>query len=65
MSHLPFNLQRYTCAKRYTGKTVDKFRLRWKNYKDGDRAFLRGEERKQKFLHQHFLKDDHHGLAFD
>ena len=30
------------CAKQYTGKTVDKFRLRWNNYKDSDRAFLRG-----------------------
>ena len=49
------------CGKKYTGKTVDKFRSRWNNYKDSDRAFLRGKEIKQKFLHEHFLKDDHHG----
>ena len=49
----------------YTGKTVDKFRSRWNNYKDSDRAFLRGEEIKQKFLHEHFLKDDHHGFEKD
>ena len=30
-----------------------------------DRAFLRGEEIKQKFLHEHFLKDDHHGFEKD
>ena len=28
-------------------------------------AFLRGEEIKQKFLHEHFLKDDHHGFEKD
>ena len=50
------------CGKKYTGKTVDKFRSRWNNYKDSDRAFLRGKEIKQKFLHEHFLKDDHHGF---
>ena len=38
------------CGKKYTGKTVDKFRSRWNNYKDSDRAFLRGKEIKQKFL---------------
>ena len=32
------------------------------NYKDNDGAFLRGEEIKQKSLHEHFLKDDHHGF---
>ena len=53
------------CAKQYTGYTVDKFRLQWSNYKDSDRTFLRGEEIKQKFLHEHFLKDDHHGFEKD
>ena len=53
------------CGKQYTGKKVDKFRSRWNNYKDSDRAFLRGEEIKQKFLHEHFLKDDHHGFEKD
>ena len=53
------------CAKQYTGETVDKFRSWWNNYKNSDRAFLRGEEIKQKFLHEHFLKDDHHGFEKD
>ena len=48
------------CGKQYTGKTVDKFRSRWNNFKDSSRTFLRGEEIKQKFLHEHLLKDDHH-----
>ena len=45
------------CKKQYTGKTVDRFRLRWNNYKESDRKFLRGEEIKQKSLHEHFLSD--------
>ena len=53
------------CGKQYTGKKVDKFRSRWNNYKGSDRAFLRGEETKQKLLHEHFLKDDHHGFEND
>ena len=53
------------CAKQYTGKTVDKFRLRWNSYKDSDRAFLRGEDIMRKFLHEHFLKGDHHSFEKD
>ena len=47
------------CKKQYTGKTVDKFRLRWNNYKESDRYFSNGKEIKQKFLHEHFSKDGH------
>ena len=54
-----------TVCGKYTGKTVDKFRSWWSNYKDSDKAFLRGEEIKQKFLYEHFLKDDHHGFEKD
>ena len=49
----------------YTGRTVDKFRPQWNNYKDSDRSFPRGEEIKQWFLHEHFHKDDHHGFEGD
>ena len=45
------------CKKQYAGKTVDRFRLRWNNYKESDRKFLKGEEIKQKSLHEHFLSD--------
>ena len=38
------------CAKQHTDKAVDKFKSRWNNYKDSDRAFLRGQEIKQKFF---------------
>ena len=41
----------------YTGKTVDRSRLRSDNYKESDRKFLSGEESKQKSLHEHFLSD--------
>ena len=45
--------------KQYAGKTVDRFRLWWNNYKERDRTFFRGEEIKQKFLHEHFLSGSH------
>ena len=53
------------CKKQYTGKTVDRFRLRWNNYKESDRKFLRGEEIKQKSLHEHFLSDSHQSFEED
>ena len=53
------------CKKQYTGKTVDRFRLRWNNYKESDRKFLRGEEIKQKSLHEHFLIDSHQSFEED
>ena len=46
------------CKKQYTGKTVARFRLRWNNYKESNGKFLRGEETKQKSLHEHFLSDN-------
>ena len=53
------------CKKQYTGKTVDRFRLRWNNYKESDRKFLRGEEIKQKSLHEHVLSDSHQSFEED
>ena len=44
------------CKKQYSWKTFDRFRLRWNNYKESDRKFLRGEEIKQKCLHEHFFE---------
>ena len=57
MLHLPFVLQ--VCEKQYTRKTTDRFRLQQKNYKESDRKFVRGEEIKQKSLHEHVLSDNH------
>ena len=51
--------------KQYTGKTVDRFRLRWSNYKESNRKLLRGEEIKQKSLHEHFLSDSHQSFEKD
>ena len=53
------------CKKQYTGKTVDKFRFRWNNYKESDKYFRNGKDIKQKFLHEHFSRDDHHGFEQD
>ena len=53
------------CKKPYTGKTVDRFRLRWNNYKESDRKFLRGEEIKPISWREHFLKDNHQSFEED
>ena len=53
------------CKKQHTGKTIDRFRLRWNNYKESDRKFVRGEEIKQKSLHGHFLSDSHQSFEED
>ena len=59
-------LKQKVCKKQYTGKTVDKFRLRWNNYtEESDRKFLRDEEIKQQFLHDHFFRDDNHSFDED
>ena len=49
------------CKKQYTEKTVDRFRLRWNNYKESNR-FLKGEEIKQKSFYEHFLSDGGQGF---
>ena len=55
------------CGKEYTGKAVDKFKSRWNNYKTNARKAASGniESRKQQFLENHFLQDDHHGFLED
>ena len=56
-----------TCCKQYTGKTTDRFRYRWNNYKMEARKAENGdmENVKQKFLQSHFLQDDHKGFLED
>ena len=51
MPRLP-SLTCKVCKKQYTGKTVDRFRWRWDSYKESDMKLLRGEEIKQKSLHE-------------
>ena len=43
----------------YVGKTVDKFWLRWKNYKMNDRNFLKGQTCMQQHLFEHFTSECH------
>ena len=50
------------CGKQYVGSTTDKFRYRWNNYKNCQRKAERGEDHMQKYLHDHFLSEDHDGL---
>ena len=38
------------CKMQYEGKTVDDFRLRWNDYKDNNRNYLRKEASKQQHL---------------
>ena len=65
MSHLLASCK--TCDKQYTGKTFDRFRSRWNNYKTDARKAAGGNiaSCKQKFLQNHFLQDDHHGFLGD
>ena len=55
------------CGKQYTGKTVDKFRSRWNNYKTDARKAASGNitSCKQQFLQNQFWQDDHHGFLED
>ena len=57
-----------TCGKECTGKTTDRFRYRWNNYKMEARKAEKGDMenvKKKKFLQSHFLQDDHQGLLED
>ena len=45
--------------------TVNRFRLRWNNYKCSQRTASEGGTPKQNYFHQHFLSENHHGLLED
>ena len=47
------------CGKQYVRSTTDKFRYRWNNYQNCQRKAERGEDHMQKYLHDHFLSEDH------
>ena len=49
----------------YVGSTVDRFRLRWNNYKRCQRNAADGGTPNQKYFHQHFLGDSNNGLMND
>ena len=49
----------------YAKSTVDRFCLRWNNYKCSLRVALEGANPKQNYFHQYFLSEDHYGLLED
>ena len=58
----------FTCNKckvQYVGKTVDDFHLRWNNYKDNNRKYLREESCMQQNLFEHFSSGDHNSFLDD
>ena len=53
------------CKMQYVGKTVDDFRLRWNNYKDNNRKYLRKESCMQQHLFEHFSREGHNSFLDD
>ena len=53
------------CGIQYIGSTVDRFGLRWNNYKSCQRNAANGGKPNQNYFHQHFLSDGHNGLVND
>ena len=50
------------CKMQYVGKTVNDFRLRWNNYKDNNRKYLRKESCIQQHLFEHFSSKGHNSF---
>ena len=55
----------HKCKKQYVGKTCDRFRLHWNNYKDNDTKFLKEEICIQQHLFEHFSGDGHSNFLDD
>ena len=53
------------CGLQCVGSTVDRFRLRWNNYKCSQRIASEDGTPKQNYFHQHFLSENHHVLLED
>ena len=53
------------CGIQYVGSTVDRFRLRWNNYKSCQRDAASGGTPNQNYFHQRFLSEGHNGLEHD
>ena len=53
------------CGLEYVGLTVDRFRLRWNNYKCSQRIASEDGTPKQNYFHQYFLRENHRGLLED
>ena len=53
------------CKMQYVGNAVDDFHLRWNNYKDNDRKYLRKESCIQQHLFKHFSSEGHNSFLDD
>ena len=47
------------CGLQYVGSTVDRFCLKWNNYKCSQRIASEGGTPKQNYFNQHFLRENH------
>ena len=50
------------CGIHYVGSTVDRFRLRWNNYKSCQRKAADGRTPNQNYFYEYFLSAGHNGL---
>ena len=53
------------CGIQYVGSRVDRFRLRWNNYKSCQRNAADGGKPNQNYFHQHFLSNGNNELMND
>ena len=53
------------CGIQYVSQTIDKFRLRWNNYKDNARKATKGLPHAQPFIYEPFSSEDHNGFLKD
>ena len=53
------------CKMQYVGKTVDDIRLRWNNYKDNNKKYLRKESYMTQDLLEHFSTKGHNSFLDD
>ena len=53
------------CDLQYVSSTIDKFRVRWNNYKENNRKAKKGEEHMQPLVSEHFSSNDHNGFLED
>ena len=53
------------CWKQYVRQTVDRFRLRWNNYKENNCKTVKDLEHKQACLFNHFKTEGHRGFFND
>lgn len=53
------------CGLHYIRSTEEKLRFRYNTYKSSNRLVLAGGTPKERYFHDHFLRDNHHGILED